>query len=919
MATVWTSSGGMTVGSPQQQALNRGKVVLSGGGGVSSRSSGNVSISGNTVFYNGQGYTVRPEDQASFIQNLTGGKGSSAAAAIAQAEARARELEKARLAEEKRRKEEQKRLEAERKASKEKAFSGTAAGQLQSQKMDKAQINVFDPGSKYTTTPYKQPLLTSLFSMGKGFLKDVSPFHGDGMSLRPGYTDYLELSEGLVRDERARVVMSPAKGTIQTDPFTGEEIVWKKTDPETGLDVLGTRGTTTRGDVQKSIDLERREEIVKLSSAFENRATSITSSYQEKVDSGELTYEEAEEGLDKEIKSLNKDYKKAQGQVYDKRKDTFSGFERSDTLRSSAKIGADLLATGASIGLGVVNPALGAGLGMAYFTGKGIALGTAKPTYEDIALSGGLFAGTGKNEEGKISILEPTELEAKFKQYRAEAGINLLIGGGYGKSFYKGFVENPILGEELKRLGDSKIVTGSVSIQRGKGSFDILKGVQRSGGLSREITIFGKVSSDGKEFIMKEGLGGATTAGRFNYNLYGGYSPTYYAGADVFVVGTKGSSIALNKGAGSLGKGVVLPKASFGAPFKKFSEEEGIRLANTLRLGGKREIFPFAGASKSLGKDAFGAEYFKTAGGKANVNVLEQSGLKGVKGYSLGNAKVNQFGIQKVVSNSIDDVSTFGFRGGGAGTKTIKGLSSPAVQRELLADVSKQISLTQAKNLPKPAMAGGSSSILNQRSVQRNIQQPSRNIVTQSLREMQKPKQDQALATSTQTMQRSASRYGSSSIQRQNILVSNKLLQSLTPAQATRTKGIQETLQQQLTRQSFLPKTPISSQFRLGLGMQSPPFGFIKPKAAQFGKSRRGAQRSLPSYIYQPSFTASALNIRAKRAPLLGGALSIRPILPRNKQKSLPKRAIVINSKSSPSEIRKYNARSKELSLKRFW
>ena len=45
----------------------------------------NVRINGGTVFINGAGFSVAPSLQASFIQNKTGGNGSSAQAAIAQA------------------------------------------------------------------------------------------------------------------------------------------------------------------------------------------------------------------------------------------------------------------------------------------------------------------------------------------------------------------------------------------------------------------------------------------------------------------------------------------------------------------------------------------------------------------------------------------------------------------------------------------------------------------------------------------------------------------------------------------------------------------------------------------------------------------------------------------------------------------
>jgi len=54
----------------------------SGRSSRSSRSISTVKVSGNTVFINGKGFSVRLQDQASFIQSQTGGYGSSASNAI---------------------------------------------------------------------------------------------------------------------------------------------------------------------------------------------------------------------------------------------------------------------------------------------------------------------------------------------------------------------------------------------------------------------------------------------------------------------------------------------------------------------------------------------------------------------------------------------------------------------------------------------------------------------------------------------------------------------------------------------------------------------------------------------------------------------------------------------------------------------
>ena len=100
----------------------------SSGVGGSSRSSTptykNVRIDGGTVFINGKGYSIAPSLQAGFIRKQTGGGGSSAQAAIKQAEL-------ARQAEIKRQEEEAERLADQLKVEKQKnATSQTIAGQI---------------------------------------------------------------------------------------------------------------------------------------------------------------------------------------------------------------------------------------------------------------------------------------------------------------------------------------------------------------------------------------------------------------------------------------------------------------------------------------------------------------------------------------------------------------------------------------------------------------------------------------------------------------------------------------------------------------------------------------------------------------------------------------------------------------------
>jgi len=83
ISTAFPKAGDIPIKSPSR---NRG------GGGSSRISTPSVSINGDTVFINGQGFSVAPSQQAAFIQQKTGGAGSSAANAIAQAKITAEKI-----------------------------------------------------------------------------------------------------------------------------------------------------------------------------------------------------------------------------------------------------------------------------------------------------------------------------------------------------------------------------------------------------------------------------------------------------------------------------------------------------------------------------------------------------------------------------------------------------------------------------------------------------------------------------------------------------------------------------------------------------------------------------------------------------------------------------------------------------------
>ena len=102
MAKIGAPGTGFSSRDPSQAVDTFAGIVarnrISGGGGSSGSSAPsykNVRIDGGTVFINGKGYSIAPSLQAGFIRKQTGGGGSSAQAAIKQAElARQAELKR---------------------------------------------------------------------------------------------------------------------------------------------------------------------------------------------------------------------------------------------------------------------------------------------------------------------------------------------------------------------------------------------------------------------------------------------------------------------------------------------------------------------------------------------------------------------------------------------------------------------------------------------------------------------------------------------------------------------------------------------------------------------------------------------------------------------------------------------------------
>jgi hypothetical protein len=710
---------------------------------------------------------------------------------------------------------------------------------------------------------------------------------------------------------------NPVQGTMMTDPKTGKTETFVRTDPFTGV-IVGGEGT--KGDLQRAREEARADELLRdVAPTFKKKADVISSGWQSQYDKEEITYEEAVAGAQKEIDVLNIDYGKEQTRLGKKYPDVPNVFERRNTVRTAVETGTDLIVAGGALAVGAVNPVAGVAIGGAYFGGKGILQVTSRPTNEEIIAEGGLFAGFYKDKDtGKI-MMEPTALDLKYKQERIKGGINLLVGASYGVGATT-VISKSILTGELETLGQQPVKVLSVSKQGADSSFDIIKGVQRYGGLKRDITIAGKVIREGdKSFIMPVGEGTATTSGQFSWQLYKGYSPTYYAGADIFQVGTKGSLIAVGEKGTQLtvGRSVFIPKLSGGNIFKDVSS--GV-LDIALKKQKGRTISWFAGASEKVGTDPFGNEVSKIASGKLKTNVITGDGFKA--GYlSAENFKPTTFGFQKVIkvpepsaTGGIDigqgfkifkDAPKYSggvFKGGQNnilqtiittdGTKQV----SKVVQEGLLGDVASKLSpQISSVSYPSIVQAGGggqslyqfigaSQQVLDggystmnrpQTTMQLNIRQNLDKTLSMT---------DLSVLSLSKTLKGTKSMMGVKSLAlSQSMLGTQTLTQTKTMTKTQLKQGLklkqqQRLLQQQMVQQPFFTTPRFNPSFNTGFKMGGfKPFFFNPPKSARFFDSRRFGQRRGQRTGYQTSFTGSALGI--KGTGFAPGGLSVRGIL----------------------------------------
>lgn len=306
--------------------------------------------------------------------------------------------------EQQRKEEEKQKEERERQ---ERIQSGKISGQLkQAQPLAIEQVEE----GRLDRPFYQQSLASSIGQSARNIGSNIKTFFtGRDMEFKSILSPF-KFAEGKKFQEKA--FTQPTFGTIQTDPFTGK----------------AKTGDVTFGDLQRDIEMRREMEISKAETLARTKADKIVRNIQSKVNEGKIGIDEAKKQASEKLEKVNKEFKEKQEKVFKKEQNIPGVFERTGKVRRGIKTAVDVGAITASIGVGIVNPVAGASIATGYFTGKGIKQTTEKPTIRQIKEQGGLFAGVGKSEQGKIKLLEPTELDVEFKQKRIEGGINLLAG-----------------------------------------------------------------------------------------------------------------------------------------------------------------------------------------------------------------------------------------------------------------------------------------------------------------------------------------------------------------------------------------------------------------------------------------------------------------------------------------------------------
>jgi hypothetical protein len=343
-----------------------------------------------------------------------------------------------------------------------------------------------------------------------------------GMAIKSTATDVIDFIKG--KDK------SPERTTgLSFFDFTGkakaDKTVYFKESPGTIInfgqpDEKGFIEPVTYLDIQKETEMRRGLELSQAEFQIGEKIKPAFSSFQSRVDEGEdfdIVQKESEDFL----KDINVGYRQRQMDIFTSNPDIQGLDVRSGAVIKDIVPAAIDLGVATAAGLGgpaVALPAVG------YFIGKGIYLGTKKPTVEE---SFGLALEGFKVDEitGRL-YTEKTQSDIYYEGLRKQAGLSLVTAGAIGIGSVLPGIDKQINIARLEAFDSQKFsIGGRELIKQGDTTLLKVTGSKATRSVSGEFNVLFPIKQKGSRFIIDRGVGQAQIR-------FADYSKNVYAGGE---------------------------------------------------------------------------------------------------------------------------------------------------------------------------------------------------------------------------------------------------------------------------------------------------------------------------------------------------------------------------------------------------
>ena len=295
----------------------------------------------------------------------------------------------------------------------------------------------------------------------------------------------------------------------------------------------------TYGELQTQQDITSQVKVEKLKGKYAKIIADFHAELQEKLETGEITLEQANERLVKKLDELDADINKDIDKLKVPPRFYPKGKQTGATLVEFSKFAGETAL--------FLSPFTSAVYGATRFDKGGVV------TIEDAKKGVPLYP----------DVKVPTAQKLQASAY--------IVGAGLGAGLKLRGTERSMIEQELKQLAKQPIKFKQIQFV-GEGKTRVIaKGVQEYRGLSTETQIIGDVFKTGERtFIMPKGYGVAGTRGQLSWDVIGGSKPTYITSAQEFLVGGKGVSFQLDKSGkliGTISTETAIPTRSIGFLF----------------------------------------------------------------------------------------------------------------------------------------------------------------------------------------------------------------------------------------------------------------------------------------------------------------------------------------------------------------